>query len=122
MASMLGRPAKFGGGLGAAAQPGAEQRRERRYKVDLPGEAQVGGAVWPVLVSDLSASGALLTVAGADVNWEVGSHLLVVLHEYGTIKACVAHVGSDFCGVQFLEPHLHRDLLNAWLRSTASAR
>ena len=40
---MLGRPAKFGGGLGAAAQLGAEQRRERRYKVDLPGEVQVGG-------------------------------------------------------------------------------
>ena len=112
---------KFGGGLGGATRLGAEQRRERRFKVDLPGQVQVGNAVQAVLVSDLSASGALLTAANADVNWEVGNHAWVILNEFGTIEARVAHVGSDFCGVQFLNPHLHRDSLAAWLQSRPSA-
>ena len=118
---MSGRVVKFSGGLGATARLGAEQRRERRFKVDLHGEIQLGEVVWPVLVSDLSASGALLTTVSVDVNWEVGDHVLVILNEFGTIEACIAHVGSDFCGVQFLKSHLHRDPLNAWLQSKLNA-
>ena len=103
----------------APQRPGAERRRERRYEVDLPGDIQIGPDSWPVQVSDLSASGALIATAGLDVRIEAGTRIVLLLREFGTIDAAVAHAGSDFCGVQFLHPHLFRDKLMAWLRTAA---
>ncbi len=102
---------------------GAERRRERRYQVELPATVQgtrAGGAVLPVSVSDLSASGALISVDVAHAEYELGERIVLVVAEFGPIDAQVAHVGSQFYGLQFLTPHLHRDRLTAWLQLEAN--
>ena len=101
----------------ASHRPGAERRRERRYEVDLPGELRSGTECWPVLVSDLSASGALISSGGAPFVVGAGARVALALNEFGLIDAVVAHAAADFCGVQFLNPHLFRDKLMAWLRT-----
>ena len=98
---------------------GAERRRERRYQVDLAASVQAGepgSPVFAVLVSDLSASGALIDAGVADCAYQLGEHLRLVLPDFGLIEAQVAHVGTQFYGLQFLTPHLHRDRLTTWLQ------
>ena len=92
-------------------RPGAERRREKRYQVDLPGIARcgrpAGEADVPVVVSALSG----------DVDgFAKGDCLLLVLEDFGEIEARVVHVGNGFYGLSFVNPHLHRDRLTAWLR------
>lgn len=101
-------------------RPGAERRREKRYQVDLPGVARcdrpAGEADVPVVVSDLSASGGLITTSGDVDGFAKGDCLLLVLEDFGEIEARVVHVGNGFYGLSFVNPHLHRDRLTAWLR------
>lgn len=97
----------------------AERRRERRFQVDLSASVQAGepgSTMFAVLVSDLSASGALIDVSAAECAYQLGQYLLLVLPDFGLIEAQVAHVGNQFYGLQFLTPHLLRDRLAAWLQ------
>jgi hypothetical protein len=98
------------------AQRGAERRRERRYQVDLPGAARIGSETCVVLVSDLSASGALVTAVGAGDSFRAGADIVLLLDEFGPIEARIVHEGDGFYGLSFLHPHRHRDRLAAWLR------
>ena len=107
--------------LALADRPGAERRRDKRYQVDLPGTAQVGEVACPVLVSDISASGALVAFAAEPGAFRAGSELTLVLDEFGAIEARIAHVGSNFYGLSFVNPHLFRDRLAHWLRQEVTA-
>ena len=104
--------------------PGAERRREKRYQVDLPGTVQAGVVICPVMVSDLSASGALVTLDdGSDGGgFSAGAQITLTLEEFGHIEARIAHVGSNFYGLSLLDSHLFRDRLTAWLRQEIGAR
>lgn len=100
-------------------RPGAERRRDRRYQVDLPARVALDGSdgiVAAVLVSDLSASGALLTEVAGAVAFGKGAQLTLELQDFGAIEAKVVHVGQGFYGLTFINPHLHRDRLSSWLR------
>ncbi len=101
-------------------RPGAERRREKRYQVDLPASVALDGAsnglAAAALVSDLSASGALLTEVSGAVILVKGTQLTLELHDFGAIEAKVVHVGQGFYGLTFINPHLHRDRLSNWLR------
>lgn len=99
----------------------ADRRREKRYQVELPGTAQAGATVCPVMVSDLSASGALISVDTAHEQFRVGVQVTLTLEEFGLIEARIAHVGNGFYGLSFLKPHLHRDRLSEWLRQEVGA-
>lgn len=92
----------------AAAPRGAERRRAKRYQVDLPATVRRNGdpdaQACPVSVSDLSASGALVTVAEFDCGFQFGEPITLFLTEFGPIEAQVVHVGSQFYGLQFLTP------------------
>jgi hypothetical protein len=113
----------FQKGFSRAARPlgaqghGAERRRDKRYQVDLPGRLQRAGADCTVLVSDLSATGALVAAEGIEAFCASGDGITLVLEEFGPIEAQVVHAGTGFCGLRFLDPHLHRDRLSAWLRA-----
>ncbi len=108
--------------LPSQMRPGAERRHEKRYQVDLPGVARpVGGAAIPVMVSDLSASGALITADATPDAFVRGETLLLLLNNFGEIETRVVHVGNGFYGLSFVSPHLHRDRLTAWLREDADA-
>lgn len=100
---------------------GRERRRERRYQVALPGTLRFEDEGHPVQVSDLSASGALVGLEGADEVFWAGDEVLLELDEFGAIEARVAHAGREFCGIQFVHPHLHRDRLTAWLQAEVKA-
>ena len=100
---------------------GRERRRDRRYQVALPATLRFEDEGHPVRVSDLSASGALVSLDGADELFWAGDEVLLDLDEFGAIEARVAHAGREFCGIQFVHPHLHRDRLAAWLQGEASA-
>ena len=99
---------------------GAERRREKRYEVDLPGTMQANGVAWSVTVSDLSASGALVSVP-AGVAWVAGPDVVLVVEEFGPIEARIVHVGDGFHGLRFVHPHLHRDRLSRWLHGEVGA-
>jgi len=105
----------------SSARSGAERRREKRYQVELPGTAQASDAACPVMVSDLSASGALVTVAKAGESFRAGAQITLLLEEFGPIEARIAHVGDGFYGLSFVSPHLHRDRLAEWLRQEVGA-
>lgn len=104
---------------------GRERRRERRYEVELPGNARASaapeGEAFPVMVSDLSASGALISAAGTQCDFQCGDRITLLVAEFGAIEAQVAHVAAQFYGLQFLTPHLHRDRLSEWLRREVGA-
>lgn len=97
------------------ARPGAERRSEKRYQVDLPGTLEADGAACAAVVSDLSPSGALVTVEGPSPAFSAGARVTLVLAQYGPIEASVAHVGGGFYGLRFVSPHLLRDHLTQWL-------
>ena len=99
-------------------RPGAERRRDKRYEIDLPGIAHVAGAPYPVMISDLSAGGALIS---SDAGFSAGTVLSLEIKDFGALDAKVVHAGKDFFGLQFLNAHLHRDRLTAWLRAEADA-
>lgn len=100
---------------------GRERRRERRYQVALPATLRFEDEAHAVQVSDLSASGALVSMEGADEVFWAGDDVLLELDEFGAIEARVAHAGSNFCGIQFTHPHLHRDALATWLQAEIKA-
>ena len=109
----------FAGGFGRASRvqgAGAERRRDKRYQVDLPGQVQHAGEARAVLVSDLSATGALVASDGIELFCGSGDGITLGLEEFGPIEAQVVHAGAGFCGLRFLDPHLHRDRLSSWLR------
>ena len=96
----------------------SERRREKRYQVDLPGAVQAdrpGAQPVPVKVTDLSATGALIDSEASDFEFRAGEKVFLYVEEFGLIGAQVAHVGSQFYGLQFLSPHLLRDRLWRWL-------
>ena len=95
---------------------GAERRRDKRYQVDLPGQLRLAGVAHAVLVSDLSATGALVAAEGIETFCRSGDNITLVLEEFGPIEAQIVHAGAGFCGLRFLDPHLHRDRLSSWLR------
>ncbi len=102
----------------------AERRRERRYQLDLPAMARAGTSprtACAVMVSDLSASGALISVQDPGKAFAAGERLTLLLEGFGAVEAEVAHVGSAFYGLQFLHAHLHRDRLADWLREDVEA-
>jgi hypothetical protein len=109
----------FGGFAGAsrAQAAGAERRRDKRYQVDLPGRIRHAREVRAVMVSDLSATGALVTSDGIEGFCGSGDGITLLLEEFGPIEAQVVHAGAGFCGLRFLDPHLHRDRLAGWLRT-----
>lgn len=94
---------------------GAERRREKRYQVDLPGTLCSGGATSAVTVSDLSASGALVSIP-AEVAAVAAPDVVLVVDAFGPIDARIVHVGDGFYGLRFLQPHLLRDRLGRWLQ------
>ena len=100
--------------LSPQSSSGANRRRERRYQVDLPATARVADAVHPVVLADLSLEGALI-ISGA--SFPCGAVISLAIDEFGVIDARVVHAGKEFCGVQFLNAHLHRDRLAAWLHA-----
>ncbi|MBV9735374.1 MAG: PilZ domain-containing protein [Acidisphaera sp.] len=104
----------------SARSSGAERRREKRYEVDLPGAVELGGVAHPVMVSDLSPSGALISAEAGD-GFPAGAKLTLLVQQFGPIAARVAHVGHGFYGLQFIDPHLHRDRLVEWLRKEVDA-
>lgn len=110
--AFAGGTARASGSQGA----GAERRRDKRYQVDLPGQVRHAGEVRAVLVSDLSATGALVASDGIELFCRSGDGITLVLQEFGPIEAEVVHAGAGFCGLRFLDPHLHRDRLAGWLR------
>ena len=99
-------------------RPGIERRREKRYQVDLPGQARGSShaTTVPVIVSDLSASGGLITVPPETSSFAKGEVLVLSIEQFGEIEARVVYVGHGFYGLSFINPHLHRDRLSAWLR------
>lgn len=103
-------------GPGRPAQTGAERRTEKRYQVDLPGTLEGDGGACAVLISDLSPSGALVSIDLADQAFAAGARVTLVLQGYGPIDASIAHVGGGFYGIRFSSPHLLRDHLPQWLR------
>ena len=102
----------------------AERRRERRHQLDLPATARAEfgpKTARTVMVSDLSASGALISVQDSGKAFAAGERLTLLLEGFGAIEAEVAHVGSAFYGLHFLHAHLHRDQLAHWLREDVEA-
>ena len=102
----------------------AERRRERRYQLDVPATARSGAgpkAAHAVMVSDLSASGALISVQDPGRGFEAGERLTLLLDGFGAVEAQVAHVGSAFYGLRFLHAAAHRDRLAAWLQEDVAA-
>lgn len=94
---------------------GAERRRDKRYQVDLPGTLRSGGTTSTVIVSDLSASGALVSMP-ADPAEAATSDVVLMVDAFGPIEARIVHVGDGFYGLRFLHPHLLRDRLGRWLQ------
>lgn len=82
---------------------------------------RVAGAILPVTISDLSASGALVSLEAGAPTFETGTQITLLLDEFGAIEARVVHVGNGFYGLSFLNPHLHRDQLTEWLRQEVGA-
>lgn len=107
---------------GRASRPGAERRSEKRYQVDLPGTMEAEGVACAAMISDLSPSGALVTVEQSGPAFRAGARVTLVLKEYGPIEASVAHVGGGFYGLRFVSPHLLRDHLTHWLRQDVGAQ
>ena len=95
--------------------PGAERRREKRYEVELNGLIQTENEEIKVLLSDMSASGALAVVAPDAPPLKAGASIQLVVEEFETIRSRIAHVGSGFYGISFDNAHLHRQRLKAWL-------
>ena len=98
-----------------ASRNGAERRRDKRYQVDLPGTLQSDGAACAVTVSDLSASGALVSIPQA-MDWVATPDVVLLVDAFGPIEARIVHVGDGFYGLRFLHPHLLRDRLGHWLQ------
>jgi hypothetical protein len=90
-----------------------DRRKDTRYEVELDGSIEYEGAWYDVTVSDVSASGALIMVEG---RFTRGATLVLHIQELGTFEAEIAHAGSGFCGLQFVNPAAHRDQLTDWLR------
>jgi hypothetical protein len=90
----------------------ADRRRTRRYQVELSGTMQDASGVYPVVISDVSLEGALISAGPA---LSSGAPLVLTIDGFGTIDAHVVYAGKDFCGIQFFDAHLHRDRLAAWL-------
>lgn len=93
----------------------AERRRDKRYQVDLPGTLRLGDVTSAVTVSDLSASGALVSIPLDPVEI-IAVDVVLVVDAFGPIQARIVHVGDGFYGLRFLQPHLLRDRLGRWLQ------
>ena len=102
------------------ARGGMERRRDRRFQVELPGHVQLGTASHAAIVSDLSASGALVSVP-TPPDWAGATRIVLVVEEFGAIDAEIVHVGDGFWGLRFVSPHLHRDTLARWLQEEVRA-
>lgn len=98
-----------------APRTAADRRRDKRYQVDLPGTLQADGVACVVTVSDLSASGALVSIPQA-ADWIAAPDVILVVDAFGPIEARIVHVGDGFYGLRFLHPHLLRDRLSRWLQ------
>lgn len=81
---------------------------------------QANGATSAVTVSDLSASGALVSIP-RDAEWAAALDVVLVVDAFGPIEARIVHVGDEFYGLRFLHPHLLRDRLSRWLQQDADA-
>lgn len=68
-----------------------------------------------VTVSDLSASGALVSTP-PDPAGIAAPDVVLVVDAFGPIEARIVHVGEGFYGLRFLHPHLLRDRLGHWLQ------
>lgn len=97
----------------SAAKNGAEQRRERRYKVDLWGEIRFEDGAIPVRIGDLSASGAFLYLDNPPPR---GCVVTLYIQDYGEIEMEIMHATDKFCGVAMKNPAEHRGPLLEWLR------
>lgn len=92
---------------------GSEQRREKRYKVNLWGEIRFDDGVLPVRIGDLSASGALLYL---DAPPPRGIMVNLFIQDFGEIEVEIMHAGEGFCGVAMRNPAAHRVRLMEFLR------
>lgn len=101
---------------------GAERRREKRYQIDLPGHLEADELQCPVVLSDMSPSGALVTAEGIEASVAAGETVTLAVDGFGRIEARIAHVGVGFFGVQFVGAHLLRDRLRAWLGEEVGSR
>lgn len=91
---------------------GAERRREKRYEVQLDGQLGIEGAVVPVRIGDLSASGALLLLPAPPPQGALGD---LWIAGFGDLEIEVAYSGKEMCGVMFTHPAQCRDRLMKWL-------
>lgn len=97
----------------APQSPSVEQRKEKRYKVDLWGELRFEDGELPVRIKDLSASGALLYL---DTPPPRGCVVCLWISDFGEVEVRVMHASDTFCGVAFTHPAQHRAALLDWLR------
>ena len=91
---------------------GAERRREQRYEVNIKGDLGVDGEILPVIIGDLSGSGALLVL---DSPPEEGVIADLWITGFGDLEIKVMFSGDGVCGVMFTHPAEHRDRLLKWL-------
>ncbi len=99
------------------SRPGSERRREKRYEVELSGQIVGNSGAITVLLSDISASGALAVVSDDACALAAGETVDLVIDGFDTIRSRIAHVGHGFYGISFDNAHLHRQRLKAWLLS-----
>jgi PilZ domain len=103
----------------ATVGKGAERRKEKRYEVQLDGQLGVDGKVVPVRIGDISASGALLIMAGSPPEGTIGD---LWITGFGDLEIEVAYSGDGMCGVMFTHPALCRDKLLKWLTEDVASK
>ena len=81
---------------------------------------RVDGTVHAVVVSDLSASGALVSLT-APIPSVASPEIVLLVDDFGPIPARIMHLGKEFWGVRFNSAHQHRDKLTKWLQEEVNA-
>jgi hypothetical protein len=97
----------------SAGAQSSEQRREKRYKVNLWGELRFTDGALPVRIGDLSVSGALLYLDSPPPR---GAVVTLYIEQFGEIEIEIMHSGEAFCGVAMRNPAAHRMRLMDFLR------
>jgi hypothetical protein len=89
-----------------------ERRRDTRFEVQLHGELGVDGEIIPVIIGDLSGTGALINMKNPPGEGTIGDLWIV---GFGDLEIKVMFSGDGVCGVMFIHPVQHRDRLLKWL-------
>jgi hypothetical protein len=93
------------------------QRKERRYQVDLHGELYYGSKVFAAQITDISESGALLLLHNPP---PAGAEADMWIEDFGSLPVVIIHSGEFFCGIALCHPAKYPDELLDWLRRKAT--